>query len=503
MINLNAILDQYETIKAARSEFEASHIDIKKYVGLGDNSKNNVYASIPRYAASTLASNLQSLLVNPATKWFSIALVNTEKTDDNLKWCQYIEDQLNAALNYRATNFFCQIHEFFLTLVTYGTGVFYLEEDPKLAFCTFFRNIPLEECYFEENKFGFVDNIYREFKLSNRVASAIWRKNARLAKDAAKSPDEKISILHVVEPDSNKKQDNNYTSVYILLDMREVLNESSYTYFPFLVTRWTKQANSSYGFSPAHHVMPDIKLLNEYRQLGIKIKQKQVNPPLLVPLQGYMLPLNTAPGQMNFYHNSTVDKIIPLANLENIEPTLDEQERCNQAIKAAYFMDVFHLPKENKEMTASEVTIRSEEQMRMMSPIVGRIEAELLDPLIHNLFKILVKYKHIDLGGGKSPDIDIHYISPLARAQRLESTRSMENVLGFLANSGAVNFAPEIYDNVNWDELLKLVAELQNCPSSMFNDAEEVGHIRRLRAEKQELLRQQEIGIQREMGNAN
>lgn len=494
MINLNSILDQFENIKAQRGEWEGSYTDIKKYVSPESKRESEIFASIPSCAASSLASNLQSLLVNPATKWFSVDLVSTEKNEDSLTWCQYIENQLNTALNYRGTNFFSQIHEFFLTLVTYGTGVFYIEEDPSLPFCIFFRNIPLEECYFNDNRFGFVDNIYREFKLSNKVASGIWPKNTKLAKDAIKSPDEKIDILHVVSPNDNKKEDGNYISVYILTGSKEILGKSSYSYFPFLVTRWIKHAGSSYGVSPAHHVMPDIKLLNEYRQLGIKIKQKQVNPPLLVPLQGYMLPLNTAPGQMNFYHNSTVDKIIPLANLENIEPTLDEQERCSLAIRAAFFMDVFHLPKENKEMTASEVSVRSDEQMRMMSPIVGRIEAELLDPLIHNLFKILVKYKHIELGSAKSVDLDINYISPLARAQRLESTRSMENVLRFLAGSGAANFAPETYDNLNWDEILKLFARLQNCPQNIFNSEKEVAHTRRVRMQQQQqqMIQQQQ-----------
>jgi hypothetical protein len=486
MSDLDKILQRFDAVKGQRSSWEASREDIKKFVCPESDRNTDVYASIPSHAASVLASNLQSLLVNPATKWFSVDLTNIEKNEDILAWCQSVEKQLNEVLNFRATNFFSQIHEFFLTLVTYGTGVFYIEEDPTLPFCTFFRNIPLEECYFEDNRFGFVDSIYREFTLTNKVAASIWGDNTKLQKIAEKDPDEKINILHVVHPNEDKKQNKDYVSLYIMIDDKEILNESSYSYFPFLVTRWVKHADSSYGYAPAHHVMPDIRLLNEYRQIGIKIKQKQVNPPLLVPQQGYMLPLNTAPGQMNFYQNSTVDKIIPLSNLENIEPTLDEQERCDQAIRAAFFMDVFHLPKENKEMTASEVGVRSEEQMRMMSPIVGRIEAELLDPLIHNLFRILVKYKHIDTGSTKAPDIDINYISPLARSQRLESTRSMENVLLFLANTGAANFAPEIYDNFNWDEMLKLYSNLQNCPQTIFHNEKEVAHTRRLRAQQQE-----------------
>jgi len=493
MINpdLNLILEHFEILKGERAPFESSRGDIKKYVCPSSERTKEAYASIPSYAAGTLAGNLQSLLVNPAVNWFRLGLPDIEENKDTILWCSLVSDKLNEVFNCRATNFYSQIHEFFLNLVTYGSGVFYVEEDPKLQFCSFFRNIPLDECYFEENRFGFVDSIYRQFKISLKVASSIWEKNSKLEKRAEKFPNEKITILHVVRPSSNTKS-KTYESLYILVEDKEILSESGYSYFPFLVTRWIKHEGSAYGYAPAHHVMPDIKLLNEYRMLGIKIKQKQVNPPLLIPRQGYFLPLNTAPGQVNMYENAIADKVIPLANLENIESTLDEQERCERAIRAAFFIDVFHLPKENKEMTASEVSVRSEEQMRMMSPIIGRIEAELLDPLIYNVFNILVKYKHIDVGGMKDLAIKAYYISPLARVQRLESTRSIENVLGFLGNYGAANFAPEVYDNFNWDEMLKLYASRHNCPQSIFKNEAEVAKIRRLREQQQ--LSMQQVG---------
>ncbi len=44
------------------------------------------------------------------------------------------------------------------------------------------------------------------------------------------------------------------------------------------------------------------------------------------------------------------------------------------------------MQKENKEMTATEVQIRTEEQYRLMSPMVGRIESELLNPLIMAIY---------------------------------------------------------------------------------------------------------------------
>ncbi|WP_410525797.1 portal protein [Rickettsia endosymbiont of Oedothorax gibbosus] len=46
-------------------------------------------------------------------------------------------------------------------------------------------------------------------------------------------------------------------------------------------------------------------------------------------------------------------------------------------------------------MTATEVQIRTEEQYRLMSPMVGRIESELLNPLIMAIYQTLIKYNRV------------------------------------------------------------------------------------------------------------
>ena len=486
MTDIKILLEKLEILKSERGSWDRSREDIKKYVCPSSERAKDVLASLPSYAASSLASNLQSILVNPSSQWFSLNLVEIEKEDeDAIGWSQKITESINEVLNCRATNFYTQIHEFFLTLVTYGTAVFYIEEDPKLPFFSFFRNIPLEECFFEENRFRFVDTIYRNFKISLKIASEIWSDNVKLRAKAIKFPNEKLDILHVVQP----KKDNSiksFESLYISLEDKELLSESLYNYFPFLVTRWVQHSDSPYGYAPAHHVMSEIILLNKYRTFAIKAKQKEDEPALLVPRHGYRLPLINTPGHVNFYDNSIADKIHRLTSIENPRPTLEEQEKCEIAIRTSFYMDVFRLPKINKEMTASEVNVRSEEQMRMMSPIVGRIETELLDPLIRNIFNILMKYKRINLENTKNLSIETHYISPLSRVQRLESTRSMEHVLAFLLNSGIAKISPEVLDSFNFDEVLKLYAQSHNCPQNIFLKKEEVEEIRRMRNSQQE-----------------
>ena len=163
---------------------------------------------------------MQSLLVNRTIKWFSINLLeqNNIKTNDgeeNLNeiaevriWLEIVESTILNIFNNPASNFYNQIHEFFLTLGAYGTSIFYMEEDLELNTGVFFRNINLRECYFEEDKYGFINSMYRLFKLNVKTAVSKWSDFAPFKEKLLKSPDEEIEILHIVTPSSENNKNN-------------------------------------------------------------------------------------------------------------------------------------------------------------------------------------------------------------------------------------------------------------------------------------------------------
>jgi hypothetical protein len=294
-----------------------------------------------------------------------------------------------------------------------------------------------------------------------------------------------------------------YSSEYIHLAEQKIISQSGYSYFPFFVTRWIKEEGQVYGYAPAHHVLPDINLLNSLRQITLKVAQKQLDPPLLVPKDGYYLPLYTTPGSVNFYHNGMADKIMPLTGMESIMPTETEQNQCRDAIFKAFYVDIFRMQKENKEMTATKVQIRTEEQYRLMSPMVGRIETEFLNPLITAIYQTLIKYNRVPILEGATRPPDIEYVSPLSKAQKSSTISSVEQVLGFFQRSGISNFYPEIYDNINWDECFKLFCELRGTPSSILMSEQEVLQLRQQRRmmQLQQYIQQQMQGQQNETIN--
>ncbi|HJD55397.1 MAG TPA: head-tail connector protein [Rickettsia endosymbiont of Pyrocoelia pectoralis] len=491
-------IEYFELLKTKREKWDTVWDELRKYVCPQTTSNKEVFDSCPIWSREQLASGLQSLMVNPAIKWFNISLLdqnNTNEQEENLNeiaevklWTQIVENTILNIFNNPSSNFYNQIHEFFLNLAAFGTSIFYVEEEPNLAASVFFRNISLRECYFEEDKYGFVDSMYCLLKMNVKTAASKWSDFTPFKEKLFKSPDEQIEVLHVVTPSSentkgkSRTNQHNYSSTYIYLAEQQIISESGYSYFPFFVTRWIKEEGESYGYAPAHHVLPDIKLLNSLRAITLKVAQKQLEPPLLVPKDGYYLPLYTKPGSINFYRNGMADKIIPLTGMENIMPTEHEQNQCRDAIFKAFYIDIFRMQKENKEMTAMEVQIRNEEQMRMMSPMVGRIETEFLNPLIKAIYGILVKYNKLPiLEGLDSVQLDISYTSPITRSQKSSAISSIEQVIGFFQRSGISNLYPDIYDNINFDECFKMFFELRDAPQRVLKSEQEIMQTRQQR----------------------
>ena len=503
--DIKAKIDYFDVLKNKRTKWESIWGDIRTYVVPQEKIKNEIFDSTARWAREQLASGLQSLLVNSSIAWFNISVANNfsnnfdneedvTNTPEVKLWCQDIENSILKVFNNPSSNFYSQIHEFFLTLTAFGSSVFYVEEDLDVAGGVFFRNINLDECYFEDNRFGLIDTMYRKFSMSIKSAAAKWD-DPVFKEKLKKSPDAFIDILHIVTKDekTQKSQTKNskFTSEYINLETQKVLSSSDYDYFPFLVTRWVKESEA-YGYSPAHHILPDIKVLNTLRKMSLESGQKQLRPPMLVPKDGFFLPLKTSPSSVNFYRNGIADRIIPLLDVGSKMSTLDEEAQCRDAILKAFYIDIFRMQKENKEMTATEVSVRTEEQMRMMSPIIGRIETEFLNPLIINVYKILAKYGSIPILqiDNKSTEVQVEYISPLSRSQKSASITSIEQVLGFFQRSGITNIYPEVYDNIDWDKAFRLSFDLRGAPQCVLKTEEEVASIRK---QRQQMLQTQQM----------
>ena len=243
-----------------------------------------------------------------------------------------------------------------------------------------------------------------------------------------------------------------------------------------------KSAHEVYGRGPGSTALPDGKMLQEIMRTTIRAAQKAVDPPLLVPDEGFLNPVRTMPGGVNYYRAGTGEKIEAL-NL-GVQPKIgyDMMFDIRKRIQEVFFVDQLQL-QEGPQMTATEVLQRTEEKLRLMGPMMGRLQSELLGPLLSRVFAILYR-------NGKFPpppemisgeDFRVVYTSPIARAQEQTEANGIMRATQLLEPFFNIN--PEAVDNYDTDELVKGVNSMFSVPVKYLRREDEIRDIRQKRAQ--------------------
>ncbi len=483
------LLSRYEKLEGQRQNWETHwqevadymqprKADVTKQRARGDKRMEQVFDSSPIQAVELLAASLHGMMTNPSTPWFTLRFKDEDidNEDEAKLWLEEATATMYTAFN--RSNFQQEIFELYHDLITFGTAAMFIEEDDDdiIKFST--RHI--NEVFIAENDKGRIDTIYRRFNISARAAMQKFGEAVSSDVQSAfkKDPYKEVEILHAVYPRSdfnpNKKDKKNmpFESVYIEFKNGNELSVSGFREFPFVVPRYLKASNEIYGRSPAMTALPDVKMLNEMCKTTIKAAQKQVDPPLLVPDDGFLLPVRTVPGGLNFYRSGTRDRIEPLNIGANNPLGLNMEEQRRDAIRAVFYVNQLMM-QQGPQMTATEVIQRNEEKMRLLGPVLGRLQSELLKPLIDRVFAILLRNNMLpqapEFLSGR--DIEIEYVSPLAKAQKsseLQSIMRAIEILGSLAN-----VAP-VFDYVNFDNLVKHLADIVGMPQKLLKSQNEV-----------------------------
>ena len=435
------------------------------------------------------------MLTNAASPWFMMNYKEPGLNADDkaMEWLEECTKQMYVVLN--RSNFQQEIHELYQDLITFGTAGMMIEqdEDKVLRFST--RHI--SEIYIQENEFGRVDTVYRKFKMSAKGAMSMFGDvSKKITKLSEAEPYEEIDLLHVVYPredrNPNKIDAKNkpFASIYCDPEDNTLLGEGGYDEFPYVVPRFVKSSIETYGRSPAMTALPDIKMINKMSETLIKAAQKVIDPPLLVPDDGFMLPIRTVPGGLNFYRSGSRDRIEPLNTNANIGIGVEYEEQRRDAIRKAFYVDQLLLA-QRVNMTATEVLQRNEEKMRMLAPVLGRLQGEMLQPLITRCFNIMLKMNMFPVPPEslQGQTIDIEYTSPLARSQRTGDITAASRMLEMLAP--LAQMAP-VFDYLDVDKFVKHTQEVLGVPAKIMKSEAEVAELREERAAQQQAMMEQQ-----------
>ena len=272
-----------------------------------------------------------------------------------------------------------------------------------------------------------------------------------------------------------------------------VVRTGGYNEFPYLVPRWSKATGEIYGRSPSYNALPDIKTLNKAVEIGLKAWAKAIDPPLLVQDDGVIGRVRTTPAGITVIRNDGAIK--PLQIGSNWQITDMKETQLRTAIRQAYYSDQLQL-QEGPQMTATEVQVRYELMQRLLGPTLGRFQSEFLNPLIERVFGIMFRAGALlpPPDNIQEAKMDIEYVGPLARSQRMEEAQAIDRLYQLAANVAQID--PTIMDNINHDEAIRMRATLLGVPKSILISREDVAEKREAQAqaamEQQMMMAQQQ-----------
>jgi len=516
-ISIDALIKRFDVIKSNRSQWEALWQSCADYClpqkaiitqtrTPGTKLRTDIYDSTAIQSAQVFAAGLHSYLTNPSSRWFALGMKNKKLMNDfEVKgWLKECEDGIFDCLN--SSNFNQVIHEDYIDFGVFGNSTLYEEEDPEDVITFFVR--PVSEVYFLANDKGKIDTVYRCFTFTARQAYQKWGANAGqkvLDLIEAQKVEELVTFLHIVLPreerDVKKRDARNmpFSSLYVEPTTRKILSEGGYEEFPFFIGRAYKVSDSEYAYSPASLVLADIKMLNVMSRDILEAAQKTLNPPIILPHDGYLLPFKTSAKAINYkLSDNPDDKVETLQLNREISLSLEMENQRRMTIQRAFFVDLFlmlaSLPE--KDRTATEITERVNERMLILGPILGRLMHEKLDPIITRTFNILLRNNKLppppDILQGQEYKVD--YISPLAKAQKASETKSLTDLL--IVVKAIAEIDTSVIDSINLDKTIKKIAEISYVSDVLRSD-DEVKEIRQARlqqAQIQQTLEQMKSG---------
>jgi hypothetical protein len=384
-------------------------------------------------AVDQLAASLLAELTPPFSQWFDFAPGNLVDPLERGPFAELLEDAGRVMQgHFNRSNFAVEVHQAFLDLVTVGNATLLLEEAPAGEMSAFrFTAVPLAEMAFECGQGGRIDGHFRRTSMSLSALRARYPL-VDLSEACGQGDDQSsFAVLEAVLPLRPQFQ---YVALLEQPGKSPVLlAEGVFETSPFISFRWLKAASEVYGRSPVMSALPDIKTVNKVVELVLKNASIAVTGIWQADDDGVLNPatIKLAPG-------SIIPKAVGSSGLTPLQAPgrfdvstlmLDE---LRARIRRTLLVDQLG-PVSGPRMTATEILERSRETARLLGATYGRLQAELLTPLLLRAYAILRRRGEIPELPLDGRVVEIAFRSPLARVQ---AQRDVQNTLLWLESVG-------------------------------------------------------------------
>jgi hypothetical protein len=447
-------------------------------------------------AGLVLAASLAGGMTPANARWFSLQVEEADDTGE--QWLDEAADTVWRAIHnsgFDAPGLECN-----LDIVGAGWCALYIEEDQENNALRF-EQWPNGQCYIASSRPGDkVDTVFREYCIPAEQAyseygDALSEDSQKLAKE---KPDAKIDLVRAIYPRSAWMEDAKYAknarfaSCTVEVKKRKLLRESGYFEFPVAVPRWRLIPGSTYAVGPMLDALPSARRLNAIGRLELAALEIAVSGMWIAENDGVLNPTTVRVGPRKVIAANSVESMKELRSGSDFNVSFTKSEQLRAAIRKILMADQLQ-PQDGPAMTATEVHARMALIRQLLGPNYGRLQSEYLQPIVFRAFGIMLR------AGALTPPpeslqrklLQVKYVSPLARAARLEDVTAMDQFETVLATQASFDqTALDVYD---WDEARHERAELMGVPMKLLRTKADLENVRKDKADQQAAAQAQQM----------
>jgi hypothetical protein len=472
------LLRRHAAARARRSAWESLWQEAYEYAlpqrnsfdpntGAGRRRLDRVYDGTALDATEQLAASLLGNLTPPWTQWFGLK-PGPDLTPEQAETLAPVLEKTARTIqaHFDRSNFTVEIHQCFLDLIVGGTAALFFEESDPGNFSAFkFTAVPLGDITLEEGADGFLRCAYRELSLTLAQLRARYpfaELPFSVTGVGAKDSQATFAVLESIMPDELGAY--NYQAILNEKSGSPVALRGGRTASsPLIAFRWMKAPGETYGRSPVMKALPDIKTANKVVELILKNASIAVTGIWQADDDGVLNPANIELTPGTIIPKAVGSKgLTPLEMPGRFDISQLVLDDLRARIRNALMADKLG-PVVGAKMTATEVLERSAEMALLLGATYGRLQSELLTPLVLRAFSILRRR-------GEVPDIaidgrlvELDYRAPLARAQ---GQRNVQNTLSWV--QAVLGMGPEARAAINLPQAARFLGDALGVPSDLI-----------------------------------
>ena len=506
MHDSNKYLERYEKAKAHRQNFVDLFEECYEYAlpqresfyyeTAGQRRDDKIFDETAVVGVQEFASRLQSGLVPNFARWADL----TAGSEIPVSERDFVDNDLDEITEYvfeilQNSNFSQEVHEAFMDLAV-GTGVLCVDEGDAINPIKF-SAIPLPHVVLDTGPDDKIDHVFRERKGIRNSELKILYPDAKLDNQVQQrvkqDPEGKCSVLEVVCTDYTKRTEEAYLYYVIDLSTKTYLVERKFKGVgsnPYVCFRWSKCAGEVYGRGPLINALSAIKTTNLTIQLILENAQMAISGIYQMDDDGIINPdtINLVPGTIipKSPQSGGLQPIQSAGRFDVADIVLSDM-RLN--IKRALYNDMLGNP-DRTPASATEVAERMADLSRRIGSAFGRLQAELVQPVLQRVIYILKKQGRIEMPTVNGREVKIRSVSPLAQAQ---SNQDITSVSRFLELVNAY-FGPDTTNIlINSEETAIHLAKKFGVPDGLIRDREERKEIVAMMQQMQQMQQQQQL----------